>query len=165
MNLFGKRKDSLTYIINLILWDRERPLVEINFNFLKDFLSIFLSNFLSFFFLYENFSLLPFFLHLFNFVVSYLLLPLLLFSFSLGNLLHVKLFLSKSNIPIFYYNFPKILLAYHLNLYPTSTRILQPQHSPNQFSKPYSQDISPLSHPDKLMAILIKFPLLKIIFL
>lgn len=59
MNLFGKRKDSLTYIINLILWDRERPLVEINFNFLKDFLSIFLSNFLSFFlfFLYENFSL------------------------------------------------------------------------------------------------------------
>ena len=41
MNLFGKRKDSLTYIINLILWDRERPLVEINFNFLKDFLRFF----------------------------------------------------------------------------------------------------------------------------
>lgn len=165
MNLFGKRKDSLTYIINLILWDRERPLVEINFNFLKDFLSIFLSNFLSFFFLYENFSLLPFFLH-FNFVVSYLLLPLLLFSFSLGNLLHVKLFLSKSNIPIFYYNFLKtsassLITLSVSNFNPNSP----PQHSPNQFSKPYSQDISPLSHPDKLMAILIKFPLLKIIFL
>lgn len=147
MNLFGKRKDSLTYIINLILWDRERPLVEINFNFLKDFLSIFLSNFLSFFFLYENFSLLPFFLHLFNFVVSYPLLPLLLFSFSLGNLLHVKLFLSKSNIPIFYYNFLKTSASSLITL---SVSNFNPNSPTSAFSKPilkilFTRHLSPVA--------------------
>lgn len=150
MNLFGKRKDSLTYIINLILWDRERPLVEINFNFLKDFLSIFLSNFLSFFFLYENFSLLPFFLHLFNFVVSYLLLPLVLFSFSFGNLwnlLHVKLFLSKSNIPIFYYNFLKTSASSLITL---SVSNFNPNSPTSAFSKPilkilFTRHLSPVA--------------------